>query len=347
MNKEEFLNAYRQWKLDPMKHIPQANEEKQHCGCCETEYTGNFCPRCGQKAGIKRITWASIWKGLFNLWGMGSRSLPNTLWQLIWRPGYLIGDYISGRRQVSFPPIRMLVLVGVFVLILDYFMPIDLSNLSNFSTANNLSEKQQIQSQIAETLYKVTAAHQEWAQLIVCTFLIVPTYFVFKFAPRCGHHTLPEGFFIQVFIAVELLLVSIIFSPFLFFADIGGKSLFSLGTAGNVYFGVFYFVSFFVLYRTYYQLFGYGHWATLWRLLAVLLVGFAFLMYVGLCIPGFFIAAKNSEPRLFVVIVVMALILLLLLLLVLPVLLISYFISKRTAKKRQSIQDVFIPPIPQ
>ena len=186
--------------------------------------------------------------------------------------------------------------------------------------------------------------NENWFMLIECSFYIVPTYFVFRLAPRCSHHTLPEGFFIQVFIGVELLLVNIIFSPFLFFADIGGKSLFSLGTAGNVCLGVLYFVSFFVLYRTYYQLFGYGHWSTLWRLLAVLLVGLACLSSLGTCVASCFIAAQKTEPMLFVVMVVMAL---LLLLLVLPVLLISYFISKRTAKKRQSIQDVFIPPIPQ
>ena len=52
-----------------------------------------------------------------DLWGMGTRSLPYTLWQLLLRPGYLIGDYISGRRQVSFPPIKMLVFVALLVYI--------------------------------------------------------------------------------------------------------------------------------------------------------------------------------------------------------------------------------------
>ena len=182
-----------------------------------------------------------------------------------------------------------------------------------------------------------------WYMLISCSFLIVPTYIIFKFAPRCGHHTIPEGFFIQVFIGVELFLVNIIFTPFLFFADIGGKSIFSLGTAGNVCFGVFYFVSFFVLYRTYYQLFGYGHWSTFWRFLAVLFTAVLFIIFIGIGI-GVYLSYKDSDPVRFVVMVVK--VLLLLLLLALPVLLISYFISKRTAKKRQSIQEMYIPSIP-
>ena len=56
------------------------------------------------------------------LWGMDSRSLPYTLWQLLLRPGYLIGDYISGRRQVSFPPIKMLAIVALFALIINNFL---------------------------------------------------------------------------------------------------------------------------------------------------------------------------------------------------------------------------------
>ena len=60
------------------------------------------------------ITWRSVWQGIMDVWGVGTRSLPYTLWQLLWRPGYLMRDYISGKRQVSFPPVKMLVIVGIF-----------------------------------------------------------------------------------------------------------------------------------------------------------------------------------------------------------------------------------------
>ena len=46
-----------------------------------------------------------------------TRSLPYTLWQLLWRPGYLIRDYISGKRQVSFPPVKMLVVMALLVVL--------------------------------------------------------------------------------------------------------------------------------------------------------------------------------------------------------------------------------------
>jgi len=50
---------------------------------------------------------------------MGNRSLLYSLWQLIWRPGYFISDYINGKRQVSFPPVKMLVLMGVASVLMD------------------------------------------------------------------------------------------------------------------------------------------------------------------------------------------------------------------------------------
>jgi len=75
------------------------------------------------------ITWHSVWQGVMDVWGVGTRSLPFTLWQLLWRPGYLIRDYISGKRQVSFPPVKMLVVMAVHLVLVYgllgvYFWPL-------------------------------------------------------------------------------------------------------------------------------------------------------------------------------------------------------------------------------
>ena len=112
---KQTLTRFRLWQQDSFQHIAQPSDQQHHCHCCENDFTGNFGPQCGQKAETGRITWSSIRTGVMDLWGIGTRSLPYTLWQLLLRPGYLIGDYISGRRQVCFPPIKMLVFVALFV----------------------------------------------------------------------------------------------------------------------------------------------------------------------------------------------------------------------------------------
>ena len=56
---------------------------------------------------------------------MDSRSFVYTLFQLLTRPGYLVRDYISGRRQVSFPPVKMLVIVSLFTFIVESAFHLD------------------------------------------------------------------------------------------------------------------------------------------------------------------------------------------------------------------------------
>ena len=91
----------------------------QHCYNCDNDFSGNFCPICGQRAEVGRVGWKSIKDNVAILWGMDSRSLGYTLLQLLGRPGYLVRDYISGRRQVSFPPVKMLVIVCLFVVVFE------------------------------------------------------------------------------------------------------------------------------------------------------------------------------------------------------------------------------------
>ena len=96
MGLKKQIERFRAWQKSPVRHWEQKDGE-QHCPNCGHEFTGNYCPVCGQQACDGRITWAWVRKSILMLWGMGSRSMPYSIWQLIWRPGYFIGDYISGR----------------------------------------------------------------------------------------------------------------------------------------------------------------------------------------------------------------------------------------------------------
>ena len=82
-----FRDKYRQfkeWQRQPIEY----QDSHDHHGCCNcgAESENNYCPRCGQKAVYGPITWHSVWQGVMDVWGVGTRSLPFTLWQLLWRP---------------------------------------------------------------------------------------------------------------------------------------------------------------------------------------------------------------------------------------------------------------------
>lgn len=259
----QWLKDYDAWQRDSMRHISTAGDGQQHrCHCCHAEYVGRFCPHCGQQAGSKHITWKSVWTGALDLWGVGSRSFFYTLWQLLWRPGYLIADYISGRRQVSFPPIKMLVFVGVFMLLATDWVEAD-----EATEAAQIAEKDA--SYIFDLLIDWLCIHPHWGALVLLSLLILPTYYIFRYAPRCKRHTLPEGFFIQVFNSTQFLMLSILVDLFLFVIAIPKTVLMPLACAAGV----------FILVRTYHQLFDYGWWGTTWRMCAVL-VAALFLLFV-------------------------------------------------------------------
>ncbi|MBQ8098476.1 MAG: hypothetical protein IJ244_03045 [Bacteroidaceae bacterium] len=52
---KEKYRRFREWQETPFSYT--MNEEMHRCNNCEYECTGNFCPRCGQKA----ISWRT-WK---------------------------------------------------------------------------------------------------------------------------------------------------------------------------------------------------------------------------------------------------------------------------------------------
>ena len=170
---------------------------------------------------------------------MDSRSLGYTLLQLLGRPGYLVRDYISGRRQVSFPPVKMLVIVCLFVVIFE----------SVFHVKNDVIGLKFNVQEVDEIVAWINA-QKSWATLFLQSFYILPTWLVFRYAPGYPRHTLPEGFFLQVFLSALSLLTTL-------FIGYWNEDL-------DLALWIIY------MYITYRQLFGYGWWGILWRL-AVLL----------------------------------------------------------------------------
>ena len=110
---KQLVTSYSQ----PPRYSDEKLEEHQ-CPNCGHVFKGNYCPVCSQGAGDGHITWKWVGKSILDVWGMDTRSLPNTLLQLLWRPGHLIGDYIGGRRQVCYKPVNMLFIVALVYVIL-------------------------------------------------------------------------------------------------------------------------------------------------------------------------------------------------------------------------------------
>ena len=266
VNKEQiraYYQRFRDWQQEAPHYVNRHEGEVQRCHNCGTEFAANFCPICGQRAEVGRVGWKAIRDNITLLWGMDSRSLSYTLVQLLGRPGYFVRDYISGHRQVSFPPVKMLVLVTLFVVIFE-----SVFHLENpvFGLTFHVKE-------VDDAIAWVNA-QKSWATLLFQSILILPTWLVFRYAPAYPRHTLPEGFFLQVFLSVQALLLS-------FFG-------YWSRTVELVLCEVY-------LYVTYRQLFGYGWWSTLWRVVIVVLSQVAVFSSAVAVMLYFFVFDKEAQ----------------------------------------------------
>ncbi len=98
---------------------------------------------------------------------MDSRLLGYTLVQLLGRPGYLVRDYISGRRQVSFPPVKMLVIVCLFVVIFETVFHLDSTVL-----------KIKFNIQEVDAVIAWINSQKSWATLFMQSLYILSTWLV-------------------------------------------------------------------------------------------------------------------------------------------------------------------------
>lgn len=112
--------AFKRWQQTPYDVAPMSNE-RHVCSTCETEYEGNFCPRCGQSHKVQpRMTLWKTFTLFLDVWGIGNRGMFRTLRDLILRPGYLICDYIKGKHGAYFPPFKMLFLLTTLSLLVGH-----------------------------------------------------------------------------------------------------------------------------------------------------------------------------------------------------------------------------------
>ena len=262
MNRQEIKGKYEQfkrWQQEPVKYTNC--DDVHYCNNCGLMFTGNFCPRCSQKADLGRINWNSVRNGIMDIWGLGTRSLLFSIWQLLLRPGYFISDYISGKRQVSFPPVKMLFIVTVIYSLIIYWLFPKVFGIQ-------LHDIDEGSRQLLSDYYNWYESHFSWAMLGMSVLAIIPTWVMFRYAPRNTRHSLPEGFFIQVLFSVLMVVLNF------FLIYLVRVNLIAYNVAISLFTMFYYIVG-------YMQLFGYGFWGTLWReafvLLPIVLIEFGLI----------------------------------------------------------------------
>lgn len=137
------------------KDVPATDNETSVCQNCGTSYTGNYCNRCGQSRNTPRYRLSNALRniagGFFNI----DSGFGRTLIDLLHRPGYMIRDFIGGKRIPYFRPFQTL-----FILAALYIMTVQLVDPEALNRKEPKTDEAQLieaQKQLQEEIDKSTS----------------------------------------------------------------------------------------------------------------------------------------------------------------------------------------------
>ena len=237
---KEKYDSFREWQVKPHEVAPLVND-KHVCATCHTEYQGNFCPRCGQKAIVGRYSFKQAFLLFLDVWGLGNRGMFRTIRDLLLRPGYMIRDYLSGMQMAYFPPFKMFFLLIAFSILVKSGFNIHGENRINetvntleqsYNTAvesrentieietkasrnGTMTEEQKATRDFAvhffesmRKTYQFVSEHETIVTLMWLLALSLPLYLFFKSSPRIPDLRFPEFFVAIIYMQNMMTIVS-------------------------------------------------------------------------------------------------------------------------------------------
>lgn len=119
------------------KHEDKENHDLCTCKNCGKTFQGNHCPHCGQDRNTPRFSMQNalqnILSGFFNI----GNGFGRNLMELLYRPGYMIRDYLKGKRVHYYKPFQTLfVLAALYIMAVQLFDPEAISQFQKKDTAS-------------------------------------------------------------------------------------------------------------------------------------------------------------------------------------------------------------------
>ena len=93
-----------------------------NCLNCDRPFAPDerFCPQCGQKTDLHRLSWHDIWHDAVHYFTHADKGIFMLLRELAVRPGVVAREFVAGKRAKYFKPLNFYLLVaGILVLVLS------------------------------------------------------------------------------------------------------------------------------------------------------------------------------------------------------------------------------------
>ena len=278
IKQKEKYRQFKKWQHKPHQVAP-LSEEMHECATCGTHFEGNYCTRCGQSAQIGRYSFKKALLLFLDVWGVGNRGMFRSIRDLLFRPGYMIRDYLRGMQMAYFPPFKMLFLLCTLSILVNSGMNIqgvnrfkeleeDFSISVKVENSEEKTDKKLTKSEIEKQRKKKEILNKwysgetflegyKWVNKNIaivylgCLLLFsVPLYLMFRHSPAIPDLRFSECFVAMIYITNMLLIYSIIFS--LLWPNDTADSIFALLILPLVIIPIKQFS-------------GYSYWSTIWR----------------------------------------------------------------------------------
>lgn len=215
-----------------------------------------------------RITVRSVVLNFADLWGFGSRSIFNVIGHLLWRPGYMIADYLNGKQSRYLQPVKTLIVMTLFLIQIAWLTDTKMPVWEDYQpkVENALVDIPDSDSKASITRFvSGYDAYRHWCDdhrafgmLTGSLACILMTWLLFRRSPRPNGegYNLAEVTTAFLYILCQLQLVTILAMIVTWGFKVNDSSTVFLLPYTII------FVLFFVDFK---QLFGRSWWGTLWR----------------------------------------------------------------------------------
>lgn len=202
-------------------------EGKQHCLNCGADFEGAFCPHCGQYWRVQRVTARSILDLIVTNITSINANMPRTILDLFYRPGYLIADYLRGRRKNYSNPFSLIFVLAALFLILDQYVMQDNVREASIEYSNAIGEglnkslgtedHQYDSNQYTPELLNLIYDHLGLFSILMIPMLTLPFWLAYrkKGQYRDNPINIYESTIVIAFISCQNLVVNLLSMPFI------------------------------------------------------------------------------------------------------------------------------------
>ncbi len=191
------------------------------CLNCGMSFSGNYCPNCGQDSKTKKLTFKHIVTNFFSGFLNIDSGFLNTIVCLIYRPGYMIYDFLQGKRIKYFKPFQTLFTLALLYLILAHFIdPNAFTSAPQTEDAENIElifsnkiialDNQHILKRTYHILKDIISGNKAFILLGMIPFMSFGYYCAFKKKRIPIRLNATETFFAQVYYSCQFLFLSLI-----------------------------------------------------------------------------------------------------------------------------------------